>query len=58
MGKADYPAVQVAYSDCPSRIFGDTRFLASSGEFTAGVLPPASVSAVVLAGVADGQVHR
>jgi hypothetical protein len=44
--------------DCPSRIFGDTRFLASSGEFTAGVLPPASVSAVVLAGVADGQVHR
>jgi hypothetical protein len=58
MADAPVQSPESRYHACLSRIFGDTRFLASSGEFTAGVLPPASVSAVVLAGVADGQVHR
>ena len=44
-------------SHCRSREFGGADFCASSSEFTAVAVPPASVSPLVLAGVADGRTH-
>ena len=44
-------------SQCHPRDFGRADFCPSSSEFSAVAVPPASVSPLVLASVADSRTH-